>query len=176
MAPRPKKPSSIPTPPPVAEAVAGKAETSVRNLGLLTQVMGFRFRRVQNHLSRSLAQMPEFDGGKPGEFSVLAIIAANPGLSQIAVADEVGLDKAMIVIVIDELERQGWARRERAADDRRRNLLFITPEGEKTLDRWFALARENERRVRETMSEAEFAQLSDLLDRIYNQCFNHVED
>jgi DNA-binding MarR family transcriptional regulator len=152
------------------------APSKPRDLGLLSQVLGFRFRRIQNHLSRRLAEMPGIETSRPGELSVLAMMQANPGLSQVELSGEVGLDKAMIVVIIDELERQGYARRERAAEDRRRNLLFITPQGETVLERWMAVARENERTVRETLSPAEFAVLSELLDRIYNQCFNNADE
>jgi len=145
-----------------------------RDLGLLSQLLGFRFRRIQNHLARGLAQSPDFDGGKPGELSILAILQANPGLSQVELSDEVGLDTTMIVILIDDLEGRGFARRTRTAEDRRRNRLFITPEGEGALDRWMGAARNNERAVRETLTDGEFQQLSELLDRIYDRCFNHV--
>jgi len=104
------------------------------------------------------------------------MLQANPGLSQIELADEVGLDKAMIVVILDELERLGFARRERAAEDRRRNLLFVTPQGEAALVRWMDIARENERRVREAMTPQEFDVLSKLLDRVYDQCFNTVDE
>jgi DNA-binding MarR family transcriptional regulator len=172
MAPRIKaKAATVPVAPaPVA------SDEGPRDLGMLKQVMGFRFRRIQNHLSRSLSQREEFQGHKAGELSVLAIIEANPGLSQIALANEVGMDKAVMVVVIDDLEKRGWVKRERAPEDRRRNLLYITKEGVGILSKWIALARENERPVRETLSDAEFAILSELLDRIYNKCFNHVED
>jgi len=153
-----------------------KPPEAARSLGLLSQLLGFRFRRIQNHLSRGLVAMPGFEASKPGELSVLAMLQANPGLSQIELSDEVGLDKAMIVALIDELERLGYARRERAPEDRRRNLLFITEAGDAALARWMEIARENERRVREAMTPEEFDLLSELLDRVYDQCFNHADD
>jgi DNA-binding MarR family transcriptional regulator len=159
-----------------AEKVAApEAAAPGRSIGYLSQLLGFRFRRIQNHLSTGLTQMPAFDGSKPGELSALAVIQANPGLSQIELSSEVGLDKAQMVILIDELERNGWARRTRDPEDRRRNTLRITPAGEAVLERWIAVARENERSVREALTQEEFAQLSTLLDRIYNQCFNRLE-
>ena len=140
------------------------------DLGALKSVIGFRLRRIQNHLARNLASHPDFAGRKPGQLSALAIIAANPGLSQVALGDACGFDKAITVMVVDELERSGWARRERAVADRRRNLLFVTPSGEEQLTRWTALALENEAPVKAALSTAELALLSDLLDRIYERC------
>ncbi len=140
------------------------------DLGKLKSIIGFRLRRIQNHLARNLAGHPDFAGRKPGQLSALAVIAANPGLSQVALGDACGFDKAMTVMVVDELEASGWARRERAVADRRRNLLFVTPAGEEQLEHWTALALENEAPVRAALSSAELALLSDLLDRIYDRC------
>ncbi len=146
-----------------------------RDLGVLHQILGFKLRRIQNHLSRNLSQRSDFGGHKSGEFSALAIIHANPGLSQVALADEVGLDKAMTGLVVDQLEYDGLVRRERALDDRRRNLLFATDLGVRTLDEWVRIALEVEEPVRKTLSTAEFAIVSELLDRIYHKCFNSDE-
>jgi DNA-binding MarR family transcriptional regulator len=79
------------------------------------------------------------------------------------------------VVIIDDLEQRGLARRERAVEDRRRNLLYITAEGERVLDRWFNVAQRTEGAVREALTPEEFKVLSELLDRIYNQCFNRAE-
>jgi DNA-binding MarR family transcriptional regulator len=146
-----------------------------RSLGPLSDLLGFRLRRIQNHLSHGLRQRPDFDGAKPGELSILAILQANLGLSQVELSEEVGLDKAMIVTLIDDLERRGLVRRERAVDDRRRNQLFVTPHGDAVLDRWLVAAHQNERAVRDALTPQEFDVLSQMLDRIYNECFNHVE-
>ena len=142
------------------------------DLGALKSGIGFRLRRIQNHLARSLNGHPEFSGRKPGQWSALAIISANPGLSQVTLGEACGFDKAMTVMVVDELERSSWARRERALDDRRRNLLFVTEAGSRQLKRWTALALANEAPARDALSSAEFALLSDLLDRIYDRCLN----
>ncbi len=146
------------------------AEPPAIDLGPLRHIIGFRLKRIQNHLARSLAGHPEFSGRKPGQLSALAIITANPGLSQVTLGEACGFDKAMTVMVVDELERSGWARRERAVEDRRRNLLFVTPAGEERLTLWTALTLTNEAPVREALSPAELGLLSDLLDRIYDRC------
>jgi DNA-binding MarR family transcriptional regulator len=147
-----------------------------RGLGQLSELLGFRFRRIQNHLARGLTQRPQFDAGRPGELSALAILEANPGLSQVELAQEIGLDATMVVVLIDDLEQRGFAQRSRTSADRRRNSLFITPSGEAALRRWMVAARENEKPIRDTLSEAEFEQLLRLLDRIYDRCFNHAQD
>jgi DNA-binding MarR family transcriptional regulator len=145
-------------------------------LGLLSQVLGFRFKRIQNHLAESLSQMPKMVGAKSGEFSALAIISANPGLSQVELSDEVGLDRGSVVAMVDDFEQRGWARRERAADDRRRNLLFVTPAGQKMLEQMFQAAKANEVIIHGVLSDQEFDHLCDMLDRLYRECFEQSED
>jgi DNA-binding MarR family transcriptional regulator len=170
------RPLASPEPADDAAGAEPQAASAGRSLGHMTELLGFRFRRIQNHLAQGLSQMHRFQGTKPGELSALAIMHANPGLSQVELSNEVGLDKAQIVVLIDMLERNGWARRERAPEDRRRNLLFVTEAGEAMLQQWMEIARENERPLREVLTPAEFELLSDLLDRIYNRCFNKVGD
>jgi DNA-binding MarR family transcriptional regulator len=154
---------------------AASPPAPARSIGRLSELQGFRFRRIQNHLSRRLMESPGFDASKPGELSALAILKANPGLSQVELSEELGLDKAMIVVIIDDLEKRGLARRERALDDRRRNLLYITPEGERVMTRWFKVALDIERPLREALTPDEFKLLSGLLDRVYDQCFHRVD-
>ena len=103
-------------------------------LGRLDDAIGFRLRRVQNQLSRDFqARSRELDL-RAGMFSALEIILANPGISQTDLAREVGMDKSVIVSLIDDLERRGWTVRERSATDRRRYCLSVTPDGQAALD------------------------------------------
>ncbi|MBC2665424.1 winged helix-turn-helix transcriptional regulator [Novosphingobium flavum] len=155
---------------------ASKSAAKARNepapghvaLGRLGDFVGFRLRRVQNQLSRNFAAVTAEEGLKSGLFSSLAIIGANPGLSQNELSHEVGLDKSVTVTMIDEMERNGWAERRRAPEDRRRHALFITEAGQAKLDRLFTLMEETESAVLHQLSEGELALLSELLDRMYD--------
>jgi DNA-binding MarR family transcriptional regulator len=141
------------------------------DLGLLNAVIGFRLRRLQNHLARGFNERLAGKDVRPGVFSALALIAANPGLSQTALAREIGFDKATIVAIIDTLERLGWAERRQATVDRRRRALSITPPGARALAELQAVCLANEARIREALSDAERTDLFRLLDKIYAVCF-----
>lgn len=151
-------------------AAAEPANDQRLNLGRLGDFVGFRLRRVQNQLSRDFAAATAGHGLRSGLFSSLAIIGANPGVSQSDLSREVGLDKSVTVTIIDELEKLGWAIRKRSPHDRRRHALFITPEGEKRLDELFAVVGETEDAVLHQLSPAEMHVLSELLDRMYAAC------
>lgn len=138
------------------------------SLGRLGDFVGFRLRRVQNQLSRKFASATADMGLRSGLFSSLAIVAANPGISQSELSGEVGLDKSVTVTIVDELEKYGWAERRRSPEDRRRHALFVTPEGNQQLDRLFARMEEVEGAVLHQLTEAEHQMLNDLLDRMYD--------
>lgn len=142
------------------------------NLGRLGDFVGFRLRRVQNQLSRDFAAATADQGLRSGLFSSLAIISANPGVSQSELSREVGLDKSVTVTIVDELEKFGWAKRERSPKDRRRHALFVTPEGEQHLDALFGILGKTEDAVLHQLSPAELHLLHEMLDRMYAACMH----
>ena len=45
---------------------------------------------------------------RPTQYSVLTVIGANPGLSQMAVAQRLGIERARLVHLLDSLEAANW--------------------------------------------------------------------
>jgi DNA-binding MarR family transcriptional regulator len=145
------------------------------DLGVLNNFIGFRIRRIQNHLSRAFSERIADQNVRPGLFSALALIAANPGLSQTTLAREIGFDKATVVALLDAMESLKWAERRRSSEDRRRHSLHITAKGEKALAHLCDVAQANEAAINAALSKAEQAQLFGLLDKIYGVCFSDVD-
>lgn len=137
-------------------------------LGRLSDYVGFRMRRVQNQLSANFVARTAEYGIRTGLFSSLALIEANPGLSQQDLSSTVGLDKSITVQIVDELEKRGWAKRERSRVDRRRHELTILPEGRKFLDRLFEIMAEVEAEVLAQLSPEERPIFDAALDRMYD--------
>ncbi|WP_311267539.1 MarR family transcriptional regulator [Sphingobium sp. WCS2017Hpa-17] len=152
--------------------VAGKkpdqdnGESGVR-LGRLDEFIGFRLRRIQNQLSRDFAAATAERNLRSGLFSSLAIVAANPGISQNELSRAVGLDKSITVQIVDDLEGRDLARRERSPTDRRRHALFATESGQAYLDELFDTLAKTEDAVLHQLTKAELALLRELLDRMY---------
>ncbi|MEO6341131.1 MAG: MarR family winged helix-turn-helix transcriptional regulator [Caulobacteraceae bacterium] len=155
----------------VRQAQISAAPRESIDLGILGGVLGFRLRRIQNHLAQTFAQSLAKRDMKSGQFSALAIISANPGISQIELARFGGFDKASVVTLIDDLQSWGWAVRERVAQDRRRHSLFATPTGEKVLTELLEVAKANEAKIANALSQQELEALYVTLDRIYDVCF-----
>ena len=137
-------------------------------LGRLELFVGFQLRRVQNQLSRDFAAAIADQNVRSGFFSSLAIVSANPGISQTSVSRAVGLDKSVTVQLVDEMERRGFATRRRSTADRRQQSLFATEAGERFLDEMFAILRQTEAAALEQIQPDELILLHRVLSRIYS--------
>jgi DNA-binding MarR family transcriptional regulator len=136
------------------------------SMGAVEELIGFRFRRIQNEMGRRFKSRIARAEINPGMFSALALIRANEGLSQSELAAEIGMDRATVVALLDALEANGWARRTRDPDDRRRHSLSITAEGSREMTRLEKIARENEAAIHQALGVKGMADLGRLLDRI----------
>jgi MarR family transcriptional regulator, temperature-dependent positive regulator of motility len=76
------------------------------------------------------------------QFAVLTAVDAFPGAEQGSLASSVALDRSTMGSIVRRLEDRGLIVRERPAEDGRKRLLRLTPEGEATL-------RETDRRARD---------------------------
>lgn len=136
--------------------------------GLLNTLVGYHLRRAQVAVFADFARAVRGLDITPGQFGVLVLIAANPGLSQSALGRALGLDRSTVVGVIDRLERRGLVVRARAPGDRRSYALKLSAKGEALRREVARRVRVHERRVTRGLSETERRILVELLRRIKN--------
>lgn len=150
-----------------AETETAAEERQPVSLGLLDNLLGYRLRRAQLAVFQDfLIAMKDFDL-RPAQFSVLAIIAANPGLKQSRVSEALGINRANFVALLDELEQRKLARRAPAPGDRRSNALFLTAKGEGFLkDAYRHLLTQHEKRVETVLGSVDKQQLLGLLEKL----------
>lgn len=124
-----------------AAVAAKEADGPQLDFDELPGYVGYQVRRAQTQIFADLeAALKVFDL-TPGSFGVLTLIRANPGITQVALAAALGIDKSTMSPVIFRLESRGLIRRKVQLDDRRRHALFI----EKAGDAVFITARERVR-------------------------------
>lgn len=70
---------------------------------------------------------------RPTEYSVLALIAENPGRKQSEIAAVLGIQRANFVSLMNQLEERCLTERRNAPNDRRSHALYLTPSGESFL-------------------------------------------
>src|SRR5256886_8813709 len=108
----------------------------------------------------------EQTGLQPYHHGILTVLGDRSSETQGAIADALGYDRGQLVGLLDELEEQGLVERRRDANDRRRHLVSLTPEGKRTLRRLRALSRQTEDEFLEPLSNDERATLHALLLRL----------
>lgn len=98
--------------------------------------------------------------------SVLAALDDFGPLAQHELADRLGINRSHLVRYVDELEGREAVRRERDPEDRRRQVVSLTPAGRALLARVRAPIDEVQERFLAALSADERAVLMDLLLRL----------
>jgi DNA-binding MarR family transcriptional regulator len=134
--------------------------------GVLDGLLGYRLRRAQVAVFADFAQtMAEFDL-TPGQFGTLALIAANPGLSQTALGIALGIDRSSVVPLIDKLEGRRLVERAPHPRDRRSHALRLTDDGAALFEGARAAVARHEAHIFAPLDPAERETLARLLDRV----------
>ena len=100
------------------------------------------------------------------ELGVLLLLDGRDPESQQQAAGRLGVDRTTMVGLLDGLEAKGLVARHADAGDRRRNVLKLTGEGQKTLVRALRASDEAERQLLTELDDDESAQLRTLLARL----------
>ncbi len=134
--------------------------------GILPELLGYHLRRAQLAVFADFARSMTGIDLTPGQFGVLARIAANPGLSQSALGRAVGIERSSVVAVIDRLEKRKLVVRGKAEGDRRANALSLSDEGARLFRDASRRVRAHERRIARGLTPAEARTLATLLRKI----------
>ena len=137
---------------------------------LLPDLIGYNLRRAQlavfQHFARSMAQSMGAGRISPGEFGVLALIEANSGINQTALAVAVGADRSTMVPILDRLQKRGLIERHPVPGDRRAHALALGEVGRRRMEEFRSTVRAHEANIAADMSAGERALLIDLLGRL----------
>lgn len=69
-----------------------------------------------------------------GQYSVMEIIANNPGRTQSAIAWAAGLDRSSLVPILNQFEKDGLIKKDAVERDKRAYAVSLTAVGEKELE------------------------------------------
>lgn len=81
-------------------------------------------------------------GVHPYHYSILAALAEGERETQGAIADALDFDRGQLVGLLDEMEEAGLVERRRDPEDRRRQVVVMTPAGKKMLVKVRAVAQQ----------------------------------
>jgi DNA-binding MarR family transcriptional regulator len=146
----------------------GRPSAKSLDRGVLPTLLGYVLRRTQSAVFADFAATFQAAGAAltPGEFGLLVLVARNAGLSQMALARALGIDRSTLVPILDRLQARGLLVRRRSPTDRRTHALVLTSSGNKALGRFTTLVRRHEKRIASGLSTAETRTLIGLLEKV----------
>jgi MarR family transcriptional regulator for hemolysin len=124
--------TEAPSPPPQASSPSADADPPAGCGDCLTTNLGWLLSQASYAYGCEVAAALEPLG--LGSRGVCVLSAAMTGeYTQTQLAQAIGLDKTMMMVTLDELERLGLAERRRSASDRRAHIVTVTSAGETSL-------------------------------------------
>ena len=147
-------------------AAAQDGEKSGPQPNLLDTIVGYQLRRVSNAMMSDSAASMAPVGLRPVLFAMLCVIRSAPGIIQIALGTQLGIQRANLVPLVNELTARDLIERRPAPNDRRALALFLTAEGERLLAEAESLVLGHEQRMLAGLSEVERQALLRLLAKI----------
>ena len=132
----------------------------------LTARLTYLLKRVLVNLDDLHAEHLASVGVSGRELGVLLLLDGHDPQSQQQAAVRLGVDRTTMVGLLDGLEAKGLVARRADTEDRRRNVLELTEDGQTALVRALRASDEAERRLLAELDDDESAQLRALLTRL----------
>jgi DNA-binding MarR family transcriptional regulator len=129
----------------------------------------FLLAQLGAHGARRFAERVAEIGLTAPDAGLLRKIASDPGVSQQALAEHLGVMPSRMVALVDGLETKGIIERRRSTEDRRNYALHLTERGRRVLGELSRIAAEHEEGFCAALSKEERMQLRDLCRRIADE-------
>jgi MarR family transcriptional regulator for hemolysin len=129
----------------------------------VAEFAGQLFFRLWRASHTRIADALESIGLTPALFGLLNVLGAREGAIQQEIGLAMGIDRSTMVVLIDDLEAKGLARRRPRPADRRAREVAITQKGRKRLEQGRQMATQVEDEVLQGLNGGERRQLITLL-------------
>jgi len=142
-------------------------ESNDNDIGELNDIVGFHIRLAHGAVYRHFAETFADLDLTQKQVSVLWLVDDRPGIAQIELGRRLRTDRATTMTIVNRLQDRGFLRRERSATDGRKQALFLTPAGNKALDKAKHAIREHEDWLKDRFTPEEIDKLVEMLTRIH---------
>ena len=132
----------------------------------LDHLVGYNLKRVYMIFNADFRATLGEDGLSTRVFSVLALIAGQPGITQSAVARHLGIERSGLVAIVDALQERGFAERAPVRGDRRAQALSPTAAGLAAFNAAAAAVEAHEDALLSVLSIEEREQLDMILAKL----------
>jgi DNA-binding MarR family transcriptional regulator len=133
---------------------------------VLDDLLGYSLRRAQVAMFMAFHEATRGMGITPPRFTALVMIGANPGLSQTALGNVLGIARSGAMLLANWFAAQGLVERRHRADDGRAWGLYLTPGGEALVQRVKRRVVASDRKRAAVLSARERRELQRLLAKL----------
>ena len=126
---------------------ARDVESEGMDLAELNDRVGYFLRRLQVAVFKDFIRTLAPVDVRPAQYSILVLVAANPGRSQAAIGKALNIERARLARMLHELERRQWIERRVSSGDGRSHSLYMTAAGKDAMARITKLAARHERQM-----------------------------
>ncbi|WP_158629939.1 MarR family winged helix-turn-helix transcriptional regulator [Cohnella sp. AR92] len=142
----------------------------------LDDSIGFLINRTGRRVTQLLSNRLASSEVTTEQWSVLARLCEEEGISQKDLAVRVSKDQTNVTRILDQLERKGLVVRQVNPEDRRSYLPRVTEMGRSVYEAVAPLEEEAVSLVTEDLSPSELSALKELLNRIAANASKHLGD
>jgi MarR family transcriptional regulator, transcriptional regulator for hemolysin len=128
--------------------------------------IGLRLTRTAREVTQAFERAMAEAGGSASAWQVLLLVRSQRWGTQSRMADAMGITGATLTHHLNALEERGLVRRWRDAENRRVAQVALTAAGEALFARLREVAVQHDKRLRSNLTDAETAQLAELLDKL----------
>jgi len=144
---QPRPPGKRQRPPVVHDKTVRSEAAEIVDLGGLTKHLGYLMRRAQIWVFQDFIRTLATINIRPAQYSVLTVINANAGMTQMSLSKALGIERARLVHLLNDLETRKFVDRRGSKTDRRSHALHLTAKGRSALADIKALAQEHEQHL-----------------------------
>lgn len=133
---------------------------------VLDDLLGFSLRRAQLAMVSAFGQATRGADITPPRLTALIIIGANPGISQSALGEVLGIARSGAMLLTDWAEERGFAERRRRPGDGRVWGLHLTREGEQFVQKMKRRVVDHDLKKSRCLTSVERRELLRLLEKL----------
>ena len=133
----------------------------------LSHLLGYQLVQADIPLKRTFFKhIGEPLGLRPVEFTLLVMIAFNPGVTAKQLAQALAVTAPNVTLLLDRMSEKGLIERVRSETDRRAQNIHLTPAGAKLAKRAHGVSLTMEQEVLRHLSDGERIMLLELLQKV----------
>ncbi len=164
---RPRKAPKTPAAAPQNEVEATPSQDGPLDTRYLETLLGYNARRAALAVIAVFLRRMERYGLRPVDFSVLTLIAHNPGVTSRQICTALDILPPNLVGIVKSLQARGWIVRRPHPTDRRAQGLHLTEAGQQLQGQAQATATQLENDAASPLTTRELDTLKQLLRKVY---------